>query len=248
MQLELSGVSLDLSFIPEEHHEKAKESITSAWEAGTSGLQRKNGELIQQTKDLKEQVRNTSEGNSAEAAIRLSEAQEEINGLKNDLQVAEHNSKQLASKLEVSEAKAREMGDKHDGLVKNTALEEQLNAVGVQDPHLRAAAKALLLADVALGEDGAALMGEKALSEAIAEWSESEAGKAFRSNGDPSGGGATNDGKGGELTGENPYKTGNFTEQAKLAAENPELAQRLETEAGLGFIPTPITQGEQTAV
>ena len=249
MNIELDGVSLDLAFLPEEHQQAAADAITDAWQAGTTGLKSKNVGLIQQVKDLKEQAKIAGSDNNAELAIRLSETQEQLSQAKNDLQIAEHNATQSAKKLEAAESKAGEMSNKHDNLVKTTALTEQLNQVGVSDPHLLAASRAMLMADVSLGEDGTPIMNEMALSEALKTWAESDAGKSFVGAGGNSGGDADNNGKPGTHTGPNPWKaeTRNYTEQSRILRESPELAKTLEAEAGSSGLAPPVVNTPQAA-
>ena len=240
MSIELSGLSVDLSFLPADLLEQAESVVTDAWNTGVSGLQAKNRDLIAQQKELKEQVRSASDGNSAEAAIRLSEMQEKLNTVENDLRVAQHNNKQSLTKLENAEKKAVELAGKHDSLVKTTALTEELGKAGVQDPALLAASRALLMQNVTLADDGALLMGEKSLSEAMAEWKDGE-GKAFRTAGTNGGGNAHSNGGGASFAGSNPFKQGdgfNLTKQNEILMTQPELAAQLQAEAGPQNAPT----------
>ena len=84
------------------------------------------------------------------------------------------------------------------------------------------------------------MMGDKALAEALTDWAETDAGKAYVSNGASTGGGAESGGSGGSNEA-NPFKpeSRNLTRQAEIARDNPELAKQLEAEAGIPSIPVP---------
>ena len=58
MDLKLDGITLDLSFLPEDVQEKASEAITSAWNAGTKGLRDNRDNALREKKEAQEQARN----------------------------------------------------------------------------------------------------------------------------------------------------------------------------------------------
>ena len=129
---------------------------------------------------------------------------------------------------------------KHDELVRHTGLTQALSEVKVTNPALLDGARALLMSQISQGEEGALMMGDKALAEALTEWAETDAGKAYVSNGASTGGGAES-GKGGGADGPNPFKpeSRDINRQIEIAKTNPELAKQLEAEAGIPSIPVP---------
>ena len=240
MDLKLDGITLDLSFLPEDVQEKASEAITSAWNAGTKGLRDNRDNALREKKEAQEQARNAAEGNNAEVAIKLSQTQERVSELEGELRIANHNAEQAQSKLTDQTKAAEEWQGKHDTLVKHTGLTQALSEVKVTNPALLDGARALLMSQISQGEEGALMMGDKALAEALTEWAETDAGKAYVSNGASTGGGAES-GKGGGADGPNPFKpeSRDINRQIEIAKTNPELAKQLEAEAGIPSIPVP---------
>lgn len=232
MNIELDGVSLDLGFVPAEHHEKLAEQIKSAWETGVSGLKRKNAELINDVKAARESAKHAGEGQVGELASQLTSAQEKATNLENELQIVQHNLDQAQKKSAEFSADAEKWQGKHGELVKSTGLTQELAKIGVSNPALLDGSRALLMGQVSQGEDGSLKMGDKDLSEALKEWSETDAGKAFVGTGGNAGGDAGG-GKPGGYEGKNPWAKDSFslTEQMRVAGENPELAKQLEAAA-----------------
>ena len=231
MNIDFDGVSLDLSFLPEDVHEKAKTAIESAYAASVNGLKSKRDQLLQRNKDLQKQVENAGEGATADVLRQLTETQERLSTVENDLQVASHNLHQTEQKLATSVESANNWEQSHNNLVKSQGLAQELAKLGVS-PNLLDGAIAVHMPGVSLGDDNTVLMGEKPLGDALKEWADGDVGKAYIAAGANSGGSADGSGSGSGSQ-KNPWAKDSFnvTEQMRIGVENPELAAQLQNDA-----------------
>lgn len=195
-------------------------------EQAVEALSSKNREILSEKKALQSKLRGSDTIDSAEYEKVLAERDE----LKANYAKLERTTKQELEKLtktasEKDSALQRYLID--DGLTTNLAK------AGVA-PQFIDAAKALLRQQVQIkAEDGnySAVIGDKALTEAITDWASSDNGKFFVAAPKNSGGGAT--GSNGTTVKVNPFAkdTLNLTEQLRLKRENPEMAERLKSQA-----------------
>ena len=235
MRYEIGGVSLDLTKVADDVRDDVFAAIKGAHEAAVTGLENKRTELLAKVKDLQSQVRNGSDGNIGELYAKNSELQDQISELKGTLAGAQHEAEQHAKRADAAEASATDWQGKHNGLVVNNGLTAALMEVGVKNPALLDGSRALLTDKVKLADDGELSIGDKPISEALKEWSESDAGKAFVDAGSNAGGsaGSNTSGNPSGFEGPNPFakETRNLTKQIEIQNSNPELAKTLQESA-----------------
>lgn len=222
-------MDLNIDFTSDDFKADPGAVIGAAVEEMISGLKTKNGELIGKLKQVKSgssesdaeleklrQFKETADLTSAETKGDYDKALK----LANDRHMSELD--KLTSKLTVSQGQLEK-------LLIDDGLSAALDAVNIL-PALKPAAKALLRADTLL-VDGKAMIGENSLSEFVSSWAAQDEGKAFVKAPDNSGGGANGDNKPGGAQSQNPWVTGNLTDQGNMIRENPEMANSLKSQA-----------------
>lgn len=178
------------------------EEVTSA---ATEALSAKNRELLGELKTLRAKTKGSEIDPAEHQAL-----QAKVEDLSTELGKA-----QKAAKAEI-ERLTRQLEVKDSALSKHlidAGLTDALAKAGVA-PHYLNAAKAMFQSQAKLAADGAeykALIGDKPLAEAIAEWVGSDEGKHFVAAPANSGGGATGGAggtpnKAGDLTGPKPQR------------------------------------------
>lgn len=187
----------------------AKEKINALAE----GLANKNKELLSK-------VSSKDENNAATAAeleaLRGYKTQAEIQKAKDDEKwqdALELEKNSFQSQLKDIETKNSAYEQQITKLLIDDGLNKALDGVNI-DPNLKAGAEAMLRTSATIS-DGQAMIGDKSLSEAVKEWSQTDAGKAFCLAPNNTGGNAT----GGSTTaGQNnkPYSEMTLQERAKL--------------------------------
>lgn len=170
-----------------------KEAIQAAVNEATAGLLKKRDELLGEVKKL----RKNSEIDP-EDYQRLKEENEELQG-----KVAEANkaAKKAGEDAQKALKQAEAEGSAVRQLLVENGLNEALTKAGVKPEYLKAA-KAMFAKDVQVVQDGenrVAKVGDKALTEFVTSWAQSDEGKHFVSAPANSGGGAGG-GKGGQGT------------------------------------------------
>lgn len=170
---------------------EVKEAIKAAVEEATSGLIKKRDELLGEVKKL----RKNSEIDP-EDYQRLKEENDELHGKVTEAQKA-------AKKAIDEAAKATKQAEAESGAVSkllvDNGLNEALAKAGVKPEYLKAAKK-MLAENVQVVQDGenrVAKVGDKALSDFVSAWAQSDEGKHFVSAPDNSGGGASGGNRGG---------------------------------------------------
>lgn len=169
------------------------DKIKAAVEESTSGLSRKNQELLTELKEARK-----GKQYNAEDVAKLEETIESLQGELSKMS-KEHKAALKAAETATKALEAEQMAVQR--LVVDNGLTEALTKSGVTNPvHLKAA-KALLASGIKLDQDGenrVAKMGDKPLADAIKEWAAGDEGKHFVQAQQNSGGGAAGgSGKGG---------------------------------------------------
>lgn len=173
-----------------------KEAIKAAVDEATQGLLKKRDELLGEVKKL----RKNSEIDPDDYQ-RLKEENEELQGKVTEAQKAVKKASEDAQKA-LKQAEAE--GSAVRQLLVENGLNEALTKAGVKPEYLKAA-KAMFAKDVQViadGENRVAKVGDKALTDFVSEWAQTDEGKHFVTAPANSGGGA-NGGKGGSF---NPSK------------------------------------------
>lgn len=238
VKLKFDETEIDLSFVPEEHHSALQSALSAGYEAAVQGLKTKRDQLLGNIKLLQERVRDPDDKTVADLTRQVSELTDQRVELQHQVTQAKTQAEQLQGKLDGAVKESTEWRGKHDGLVVDQALTTELARIGVNNPHRQQAVKAMLKeqGSITLAEDGGINMGDKALTEALDAWKDSDVGKVFVSAADNAGGdagGSDGDG-GGDFSGPNPFVRGdNFSlsKQDEIEQQNPELAKRLEAQA-----------------
>lgn len=170
-----------------------KEAIKAAVDEATAGLLKKRDELLGEVKKL----RKNSEIDP-EDYQRLKDENEELQGKVTEANKAVKKASEDAQKA-LKQAEAE--GSAVRQLLVENGLNEALTKAGVKPEYLKAA-KAMFAKDVQVVQDGetrVAKVGDKALTEFVTSWAQSDEGKHFVSAPANSGGGAGG-GKGGQGT------------------------------------------------
>lgn len=174
--------------MPDIDSPEGKAAIAAAVAEATEALAVKNRELLREVKA----ARKGAEVDPAEhqAALERAEAAE--------AKAAEAG--KLAKQSQADAEKYRKAAEQEAGytsrLLVENGLNEALGKAGVK-PEFQKAARAMLAGQVQVKQDGdsrAVLLGEKPLSDAVAEWAKSDEGKHFVAAPVNSGGGAQGSG------------------------------------------------------
>lgn len=174
-----------------------KDAVEAAVTEATTGLQKKNQELLGKYKLFADM--------SKEEIQEAIKSYTEIDSLTTRLKEAEKLAKTATAEAEkIKKAYETESKVAHRLLVDN-GLSTALLDAGVRKPAYQKAAKAMLAGQVVLtadGENRIAKVGDKLLKDFVAEWSKSDEGKAFVDAPINIGGGAQGggDGKGAQKT------------------------------------------------
>lgn len=164
---------------------EVKAAIKEAVEAAVKPLTEKRDELLNEVKQLRKgkQV-------SPEDLEKLEQAHEELKGqltqAQKDLKTAQTTAEKATKDLESEQGFTKKL------LIDNGLL-ENLSKNGVTDPAYQKAAVAMLRSGVEIvidGENRVAKVGDKPLTDHVAEWAKSDEGKRFASANGNSGGGA----------------------------------------------------------
>ncbi len=236
MPYELSGVTVDLSEVPEAARDAAFAAIETAHETAVGGLVRKRDELLARQKDLQTQLREAGNGgNSDKLYAQINELQDKLTEAEAAVGKAEHERGVAIKRADAAEQKAGEAVAAHDSLVVDSGLKSALAEVGVTNPALLEGSRALLTNGVKIAEDGTLTMEDKPLAEALKEWAGGDTGKAFVSAANNAGGsaGGNTGGNASGHDGPNPFAkdTYNLTQQIAIQNSNPELAKTLQESA-----------------
>lgn len=183
-------------------------AIKAAVDEATSGLLKKRDELLGEVKKL----RKNSEIDP-EDYQRLKDENEELQGKVTEAQKA---TKKAADDAQKALKQAETESSAVRQLLVENGLNEALTKAGVKPEYLKAA-KAMFAKDVQViadGENRVAKVGDKALTDFVSEWAQSDEGKHFVTAPANSGGGASS-GKGGNLT---PSKKASEMNPAEKAA------------------------------
>lgn len=181
------------------------EEVTAA---ATEALSAKNRELLGEIKTLRAKAKGAEIDPTEHAAL-----QTRVEELTHELQQREKSTKAEIEKL------SKAVSEKDSALTQyliDAGLTDALAKAGVA-PHYLNATKAMFKAQAALKSDGGkylALLGEKPIADAIAEWVKTDEGKHFLSAPANSGGGAT----GGQAGGTKPAGDLAGTREQRIAA------------------------------
>jgi len=170
---------------------EAKEALKAAVEEATSSLVSKNKELLAELKDARK-------GRTIDPA-ELEKLEVQVDSLKAELSASQKQAKDSIKNLEMTSKQLQDVTERGNKATIDTDLTSALIGAGVKDEHYLTAVKALFSGQAKIGEDGKPVIGDKPLSEAIKEWSITDAAKHFQSAPDNSGGGSNgNTGGGGQ--------------------------------------------------
>lgn len=192
---------------------EVQEAIKKAVAEETAGLLKKRDELLGEVKKL----RKNSEIDP-EDYQRLKEENEELQGKVTEAQKA---AKKAADDAQKAMKQAEAEGSAVRQLLVENGLNEALTKAGVKPEYLKAA-KAMFAKDVQViadGENRVAKVGDKALTDFVSEWAQTDEGKHFVSAPANSGGGAQG-GKGGSFTPNKKASEMNAAEKAAFIKEH----------------------------
>lgn len=205
------------------------DKISEAVNDAVSGLKTKNQSLLDKLANSKKFDGVDIEALQADSA--------ELAAIKTKAEEDKGEYKKLYTDQQVQhEQTVGGLNDEISTLKETLKLERKTNAVtsalaesGVI-PELMDVASAVLIKDVAINDDGVAMVGDKGVAEHVKEWSTSEVGSHFIKSGN-SGGGANGSGKQNHAEEAGWFKKGsdtyNLTKQAQLSKSNPALYKTL---------------------
>jgi hypothetical protein len=160
------------------------EQIKAAVDEATSGLAKKNGELLAELKEARK-------GKQIDPA-ELDKLQEKIDGLENQLTASQKTIKDQQKAFEQTKAALDSESGFTSKLLLDNGLTDALVKVGVATPFLPAV-KAMLSSQAKIAIDGdtrKAVIGDKDLSAFVTEWATSDDGKHYIAAPQNNGGGA----------------------------------------------------------
>lgn len=167
---------------------EVQEAIKKAAEEATSGLISKRDELLAEVKKLRK--------NQEIKPEQLEDLENQIETYKAKLSESEKQAKFIASEAD----KVKKLYEAESGYTNNLLVENGLNEALVKEgiaKQFLPAVKSMLKSQVQVkveGNERKAVIGEKALSEFVSEWSKSEEGKHFIAAPANSGGGSNGGG------------------------------------------------------
>jgi hypothetical protein len=193
---------------------EVKALIDEVTTEATKALDAKNKELLTELRTVKAKLSKGTEVDPEKHA----ELQARVDDLTTQLEKSTKDSQKTIEKL------TKDLSDKDGALTQHLidgGLTDALAKANVA-PHFMDAAKAMLRGQAVL-KDGAALIGDKPLAEAVTAWAGSDQGKHFVQAPHNSGGGSSGGSGGGKTTG----NMGGTREErtAALKAKFPELAE-----------------------
>lgn len=161
------------------------EQIKAAVEEATSGLAKKNIELLAELKDARK-------GKQIDPA-ELDKLQEKVDGLENQLNASQKTIKEQQKAFEQTKAALDSESGFTSKLLLDNGLTDALVKAGVATPFLPAV-KAMLSSQAKIAIDGdvrKAVIGDKDLSAFVTEWATSDDGKHYIAAPQNNGGGAS---------------------------------------------------------
>ena len=161
------------------------EQIKAAVEEATSGLAKKNSELLAELKEARK-------GKQIDPA-ELDKLQEKIDGLENQLTVSQKTIKEQQKAFEQTKAALDSESGFTSKLLLDNGLTDALVKAGVAAPFLPAV-KAMLSSQAKIAIEGdtrKAVIGDKDLSSFVTEWATSDDGKHYIAAPQNNGGGAS---------------------------------------------------------
>lgn len=167
---------------------EVQEAIKKAAEEATSGLISKRDELLAEVKKLRK--------NQEIKPEQLEDLENQIETYKAKLTESEKQAKFIASEAD----KVKKLYEAESGYTNNLLVENGLNEALVKEgiaKQFLPAVKSMLKGQVQVkveGNERKAVIGEKALSDFVSEWSKSEEGKHFIAAPSNSGGGSSGGG------------------------------------------------------
>ncbi len=213
-----------------------EEQIADAVAKSESGLKAKNAELLKKLKASKG-LSDTFDGVDLEQLQKDSKELAKRNKTKDE---DEGNYKKLYTAQAQQHQEAIDASDANSSaLLKTLNSERTSNALTSAlvashvEPDLVSAASIILAGNVAINDEGVAMVGDKTVSEHVSEWAVSSVGKHFVQPSN-SGGGATGGGNAGSADAvlfdpNSPHY--NVTAQAQLYKRDPKLYQTLKDAA-----------------
>lgn len=204
-----------------------EDEVKAAIDLATKGLSDKNAQLL---KELKDARKASSQFEGLDLAA-LKTAADELSKLKADKLEADGEYKKMyeqqksdhSTMLEKLSGANKELTNKLIDTTKANALTNALVGNNVI-PELVDVAMRTLKDQVAVGDDGIPVVGDKAVSDFVKDWAASPVGKHFVKSGNSGGGGNGNDG--GSVDSNAKYfdkksPDYNLTKQAQLATADP---------------------------
>ena len=189
------------------------EQIKAAVEEATSGLAKKNSELLAELKEARK-------GKQIDPA-ELDKLQEKIDGLENQLTVSQKTIKEQQKAFEQTKAALDSESGFTSKLLLDNGLTDALVKAGVAAPFLPAV-KAMLSSQAKIAIEGdtrKAVIGDKDLSEFVIEWATSDDGKHYIAAPQNNGGGASggSSGTGQQVVNRSTFDAMSHPERASFA-------------------------------
>ena len=189
------------------------EQIKAAVEEATSGLAKKNSELLAELKEARK-------GKQIDPA-ELDKLQEKIDGLENQLTASQKTIKEQQKAFEQTKAALDSESGFTSKLLLDNGLTDALVKAGVAAPFLPAV-KAMLSSQAKIAIEGdtrKAIIGDKDLSAFVTEWASSDDGKHYIAAPQNNGGGASggSSGTGQQVVNRSTFDAMSHPERASFA-------------------------------
>lgn len=183
----LEGFDQDIAGL--ELSDDVKAQLIEAANKRASGLVTKNEELLGKLSTTKKQANESQSAAEKLAAMEALQEQKELEAKQNYQEALEMTKNKSQKQIEELTAKVQDYEQKERSTLIGKGINDALTETRVNPLHIELVStyfqqKAQLV-------DGKVMIGDKSLSDAIAEWAETDAGKAVRLAPDNSGGNAT---------------------------------------------------------
>lgn len=182
----LKGFDQDIAGL--EIPDEVKQQLIEAANKRASGLTAKNEELLGKLTSTKQQAGENQSAAEKLAAMEALQEQKQLEAKQNYQQALDMTTKKSQTQIEELAKKVQGYEEKEKEQVINSEISNQLTELRI-NPLYQKMATSLFKSQTQL-IDGKAMVGEKSLSEAIIEWSDTDEGKASRLAPDNTGGNA----------------------------------------------------------
>lgn len=210
--------------------DEQKTAIGEMVTAELDGLKAKNAELLTEGKNVKKQ--NAEFKTQIEELIAFKDEVEESQAAAaGDHKTAlERTEKRYKKQIEKLTSERDSVQKQLEAVVLDKGISDELDGLRVF-PDLKADLVKIFRSDARI-DDGQGVINDQSIKDYLAEWANTDKAKHYIQAQMNNGGGAAG-GKNGRVNGtDNPFKSGNRTEQARLIRSNREAAIRMASEAG----------------